>query len=625
MLRAGTQIGSYVVDGVIGQGGMGVVYRASQASLTRVVALKLLNERLSSDDRFRERFRREATFQAAIEHPNIVPIYEASDSQHGLFIAMRLVLGPNLQELIRANDVAPDQTLRILDGVAGALDTAHAQGVIHRDVKPANILVVSDHAYLADFGLTKAVGEESITSSGPLLGTLDYVAPEQIRGEEIDARADVYALGAVLFECLTGTVPFKRATDVAVLYAHLEQKPPSVRELRRELPRAVDHVIRRAMSKDPSKRQESAGQVMTEAAAALDEARQRGRHPRQPPPPAGETSALPVADEASPLRRWAWRRRAPRLVPLTVPLAVLVGLAVGLWAPASKPALATERVIEASTASMRVPHSWTVRPPGSPIRYLFYRDSASRVPPGVAGASPPGLSDAGALIGRVSALGPDLLPGAIHTDATFSRASTAVRLHNLQALYYSGVRTKDRSRSIELYLVPTTNNVVGVACYGPVGRSDGGALEDCGQIAATLHLIASHAFSLDARPGYTSLLARVLGSLARRVPGRLHTLFIAPTSVAQTAAARQLAAAYRHAAAQLTGLPFGTISPAEGGITILVRDSLLGVANAFDGLAAAAARRDASSYNSAGAEIRTAVNGLGASLAQLTKLGYLVS
>src|SRR5947209_17413356 len=150
MLRAGTQIGAYTVDGMIGRGGMGVVYRGSQASLGRVVALKLLSSELSKDDRFRERFRREATFQAAIEHPNIVPVYETSDSPYGLYIAMRLVPGPNLREVVRAGDLDLRSSLVVLTGVAGALDAAHARGLIHRDVKPANILVVEDHAYLAD-------------------------------------------------------------------------------------------------------------------------------------------------------------------------------------------------------------------------------------------------------------------------------------------------------------------------------------------------------------------------------------------------------------------------------------------------------------------------------------------
>lgn len=626
MMRAGTQIGAYTVDGVIGHGGMGVVYRASQAGLGRLVALKLLSAQLSGDERFRERFRREATFQAAIEHPHIVPVYEADDSEHGLYIAMRLVPGPNLQEVIRTQDLKPARVVRILSGVAGALDTAHARGVIHRDVKPANILVVEDHAYLADFGLTKAVGVESITRSGPLLGTLDYVAPEQIRGDEVDARADIYSLGAVLFESLTGSVPFKRSTDVAVLYAHLEQDPPSVQSVRPGLPPEIDRVIRRAMAKDPADRHESAGQLMAEAAAALRVTPPPGYPGPRPNELPGDTSPLPLGDGQRDASQRGWRTRPPArlLVPAAAALFALAGLAVGLWVPGTTKALGTARVIRANAASIRVPQNWSMLPPGSPIPDLFYRGGASQVPPGVAGAKPPGRSNAGVLIGRVAAFGSNLLPGPIGNYASIDRGPTAVRLHHLEALHYSG-RSNDGTRSIELYLVPTSINVVGVACYGPLGRPNGGILADCGQIAATLHLIASHSFSLGARPGYRSLLTTVLGSLASRLPGLVHALLIAPTSSAQSAAALEVSRAYRHAATQMTAPPYGAISPAEGGINVGIKHALLGLSVAFDGLATAASRRDAAAFNGASNTVRAGVTALGDSVDELAKLGYVFS
>ncbi|TMK86413.1 MAG: serine/threonine protein kinase, partial [Actinobacteria bacterium] len=195
------------------------------------------------------------------------------------------------------------------------------------------ILVVRDHAYLADFGLTKAVGVESITRSGPLLGTLDYVAPEQIRGEEVDSRADVYSLGAVLFECLTGSVPFKRSTDVAVLYAHLEQEPPSVQTLRSELPAAIDEVITRGMAKVPARRQESAGQLIAEAAQALREGPRHTRLRRELEA-AGDTTTLPTAPvTTSPgeSSTSSWRVRAS--LAMAALLAVAVGIAGGSLLP----------------------------------------------------------------------------------------------------------------------------------------------------------------------------------------------------------------------------------------------------------------------------------------------------
>ena len=610
---------------MIGRGGMGVVYRGSQASLGRVVALKLLSSELSKDDRFRERFRREATFQAAIEHPNIVPVYETSDSPYGLYIAMRLVPGPNLREVIQAEQLTPARAVSILRGVASALDTAHARGVIHRDVKPANILVVRDHAYLADFGLTKAVGVESITRSGPLLGTLDYVAPEQIRGEEVDSRADVYSLGAVLFECLTGSVPFKRSTDVAVLYAHLEQEPPSVRTLRSELPAAIDEVITRGMAKVPARRQESAGQLIAEAAQALREGPRHTRLRRELEA-AGDTTTLPTAPvTTSPgeSSTSSWRVRAS--LAMAALLAVAVGIAVGALLPGTRNALASGRTIKANAASIRVPRNWSELPPGSPIRYLFYHDRATDVHRGVAGAAPPGRTSAGVVIGRVAAFGPGLLPGSFPTHADVRETPRAVRLGQLEALYYPDVRSGRGTRSIELYLVPTSNNVVGVACYVPTGSSGGGVLQDCGQIAATLRLLASRPFSLGARPAFSTHLTQVLVPLAERLPALDHALFVAPTSASQAIAARQVAAAYVRAAKQMTAVPFGAISPAEGGINVLIRDSLFGVSRAFDSLAAAAARRDAAAYRHAATGVRTAVSELGASLDQLTKLGYTVS
>src|ERR671916_3417631 len=182
---------------------MGVVYEATQLSLDRTVALKLLAANLGEDDAFRERFRREALLQAGIEHPNIVTVYEAGESDHGLFMAMRVVRGPNLKDLIISRELDAGRTLRILRPIADALDTAHESGLIHRDIKPQNILVGGrDHAYLADFGLTKEAGATGVTKTGQFVGTFDYVAPELISGDIGGPLSDQYALTAVLYECL---------------------------------------------------------------------------------------------------------------------------------------------------------------------------------------------------------------------------------------------------------------------------------------------------------------------------------------------------------------------------------------------------------------------------------------
>ena len=264
---------------------MGVVYEATQLSLDRTVALKLLAANLGEDDAFRERFRREALLQAGIEHPNIVTVYEAGESEHGLFMAMRVVRGPNLKDLVISRELDAGRTLRILRPIADALDTAHESGLIHRDIKPQNILVGGrDHAYLADFGLTKVSGEKGLTKTGQFVGTLDYISPEQIRGQDATAKSDIYALAAVLYECLTGVVPYAKDSEAAVLYAHMSDEPPSVTDARPDLPQELDYVIRRAMAKEPGERPATAHEMIADAERAFDP---QTRAAIQPPGPLG--------------------------------------------------------------------------------------------------------------------------------------------------------------------------------------------------------------------------------------------------------------------------------------------------------------------------------------------------
>jgi hypothetical protein len=287
---------------------MGVVYEATQLSLNRTVALKLLAAELSEDPNFRERFRREGRIQAGIDHGHIVTIYEAGDSREGLFIAMRLIRGPNLKQLIRSGELDPLRTVRILTPVADALDTAHESGLIHRDVKPQNILIGRrDHAYLADFGLTKALGDTGVTRTGQLMGTLDYVAPEQIRGEAAEASSDIYALAAVIFECLAGVPPFQRPSEAATLFAHMSEPPPRLTERRPDLPVAVDGWLSRALAKLPSDRPATAFEMLTGLADVLEgwAPQGNGSGPVVPPPtghtpPSGTASVAQVDEPAAP-------------------------------------------------------------------------------------------------------------------------------------------------------------------------------------------------------------------------------------------------------------------------------------------------------------------------------------
>lgn len=254
----GTSVGIYEVRARIGHGGMGEVYLARDTRLGRPVALKLLPERFAQDERFRDRLLRESRLAASLDHPNVVPVYDAGEADGRLFIAMRYVDGVDLRGLLReAAPLAPERAMNIAAQVAEALDAAHERGLVHRDVKPSNVLLDQqgdrEHAYLADFGLTHSPATAGPTD-GQFMGTVDYVAPEQIRGDVVDGRADQYALGCVLFECLTGSLPFRDRSEVAAIFAHLEEPPPRASERREGLPSAVDAVLARAMAKEPEQR-----------------------------------------------------------------------------------------------------------------------------------------------------------------------------------------------------------------------------------------------------------------------------------------------------------------------------------------------------------------------------------
>jgi serine/threonine protein kinase len=270
--RVGTELAGYRIEGVIGRGGMSVVYLAEHARLERKVALKVLASELAGSERFHDRFLRESKLAASIDHPNIVPIYDADEAEGVLFIAMRYVEGSDLKQTIRdVGPLDPQRVSAIVDQIASALDAAHARGLVHRDVKPANVLLTpDDHVYVSDFGLTKrAVSVSGLTETGQLIGTIDYVAPEQIKGDPVDKRADIYSLGCLLFECLTGHAPYPRDIEVGVLWAHVETPPPILTQERPDLPPEVDDVVALAMAKDPAERTAAAGDVAAGFRSAL--------------------------------------------------------------------------------------------------------------------------------------------------------------------------------------------------------------------------------------------------------------------------------------------------------------------------------------------------------------------
>jgi serine/threonine protein kinase len=257
----GSRIAGYRLEEQIGAGGMAVVFRARDERLDRLVALKMLAPALAADTAFRQRFIRESRAAAKVDDPHIIPVFEASEANGVLFIAMRYVPGGDVRSLMtREGRLSVGRVAAIISPVASALDAAHAAGLVHRDVKPANMLVDArpgrpDHVYLSDFGLSKgAMSSVGLTGTGQFLGTLDYISPEQIEGLAVDGRADQYALACATFELLTGAPPFPRAEATAVIWAHMSKPPPPVTSRRPDLPPAVDQVLARALAKSPADR-----------------------------------------------------------------------------------------------------------------------------------------------------------------------------------------------------------------------------------------------------------------------------------------------------------------------------------------------------------------------------------
>jgi serine/threonine protein kinase len=311
------QVAGYRIEARLGRGGMGEVYRAVQLDLGRRVALKVLSPELAADDGFRRRFLRESRIAASIDHPNVIPIYQAGEDNGLLYIAMRYVEGSDLATLLeREGRLAPARTLAILAQVAGALDAAHDRGLVHRDVKPANILLATaaagatPHCYLCDFGLIKQTDAakefSALTAVDQFVGTVPYVAPEQIEGRQIDGRTDVYSLGCVLFQCLTGSLPFEGSNDVEVVFAHLRGSPPPLSTRAPGLPPSLDAVLARALAKSKDDRHPTCAALIAATAEHLSAVAPRP-HPAVddetrsmviPPPPVAAPPPGPGAPPA---------------------------------------------------------------------------------------------------------------------------------------------------------------------------------------------------------------------------------------------------------------------------------------------------------------------------------------
>jgi tRNA A-37 threonylcarbamoyl transferase component Bud32 len=337
-VRVGSQFGPYLVKRLLGRGGMGQVFEAEHTTMQRVVALKLISERYSQDPAFRKRLQREARIAGRLQEPHVVPVHDAGEIDGRLYVDMRLIKGTDLQTVLKdAGPLTPARAVSIVRQIAGALDAAHAAGVIHRDVKPANILLTGeDFAYLVDFGIASAAAEDQLTELGDVLGTWTYMAPERFAGEadKVTHSVDIYALACVFYELLTGSPPYQ-GDRMTVMGAHLNQPVPQPSSRCPGIPEALGQVIARGMAKNPAKRYVSAGQLARAAAAALGSS-----DIPAPPNDSGDAdvTVLPVLQPGQRGKRAAVRRIAAatprRWVTIGVIAAVLVVacVGVGIWA-----------------------------------------------------------------------------------------------------------------------------------------------------------------------------------------------------------------------------------------------------------------------------------------------------
>lgn len=681
----GTMIGGYEIEAVVGRGGMGLVYRARHPRLGRRVALKVISADLVDEPSFQRRFEHESQAAAAIDHPNIVPIYEAGEDHGRLFIAMRYVEGMDLQKLLRVHGaLAPARALTILDQVARALDAAHRQGLVHRDVKPANILVSEDAgydiAYLTDFGLARNPTTSRVTATGEFVGTVDYVAPEQITGGEVSSRTDVYAIAGVLLCCLTGSPPFVRNLDAAVIFAHVNDPAPMVSARRPELPAALDAVIQRGLAKQPADRYPTCTGLLDATREALRaeltsgqqaEAARRFASREAGPAEQASRAAGPAAEPraASPPTRTPADPSAGRPAPSAQrqdPRDVAAS-------PPSTPVPSIEPVIAAKSSRLRVPKAAVTQRAVAPIRWPRWRGillaaaggmaalgggflagngggstaerSASAgsmeisfgrdwrsvgdgraVIPGLTLQSAVGLQNSklrgvSAGVGRVQAPGSGAspLPRSLVGRLGSPTKAHPVHVGALDSLMYQA-RTDRPQTSLELFFFATSGGWYAIACSAPPPQAQALATA-CDALAAGARFHGPTPQPVTPVPAYAASLSRALsplGGVRQAASAGLRSRSLADRSrAARAVAASDLAAASRLAAI----LPDLRDAANHNSLVAALRRD----ASAFGTLALAAQRRDKRGYARAVAAVHTADDDLRRAVASLASNGYSVA
>lgn len=628
MLVPGDEIDGYKIDEKLGEGGMGVVYRATQLALERPVALKVLSARLGQSDEILKRFRREALMQGQMTHPHIVPVHDFGEVDGDLYLVMRLIDGVSLKSLVVTEAPSPGRSLSILRQVSHALDAAHLQGLVHRDVKPENILIEKDDtAYLADFGLTRLAAETGLTASGMFVGTLHYAAPEQINGSRPSPAMDVYSLTAVLYECLTGSVPFPKEPQVAVMFAHMSDPPPRVTDLRPELPEEIDAVVSSGMAKDPADRPATADDLILAAGQALADVMSASQGPK----PRATTSAgsssragahvdpsvggrVMPADNSGGFggraRRFAsagWIR-----VLAGVLVVALAGVAGVMAASATTSRATTVRTASSTEVAFRYSDpefapSPSVRVPGLPlIAPIAVRSRSS------------GLT----LVGGLSAVSdPTLLPEPMRVTLARPLApGSRVEIRNMQALRYEGLAIPSAGIRLTAVAVPTSSGAAVVLCI----RSTALTAEDeqrCETIASTLVLHRAKPLRLAPTIAYAQGITAALKRLRSARSSLFLRLSRAHRPAAQAAALEAFAGPCEASVEGLKRLPAG---PQEEVIQHRITSSAEAMCSSYKDVASAARAGARARYDAAREKATDAEHQLERAVKSLRSLGYKV-
>jgi serine/threonine protein kinase len=646
LLEAGAVVGGFEVEELIGAGGMATVYRARQIKLGRPVALKVLARGFGDDDVFRERFRREGEHAASLEHPNIVPVYDADEDDGMLYLAMRLVDGESLADLLGRKGITADRTIEILRPIAGAIDYAHAAGLIHRDVKPSNILITAQgHPYLTDFGVAKSSAGAGLTVTGNFVGSFHYASPEQFRGEGLSGASDVYALTAVLYHCLSGDVPYPVESEAGVMHAHLNYPPPTLPRLDGSQG-GLDAVLARGMAKEAGARYERAADLIDDAARCVAQMTAERRQ-AVPAFPMGGRAEIDVSDPspraltgteivdrvvldsatAADRRREPApeepaekkRRRLPRpSLPdvrasrrALLPVAIVAGIAVvtilvvlltggggaGSYAPVTK--VDRRGPVEVSYAA-----PLTSSPAGKAGRLA-----------GVAFRSPVLLRGPHQALAAGMLAGAAAVPGGVppaFAAAVAKPSRRPIRLGSVDGVLYEG-RGRKGGAALALYVVPTVGGDIGVLCSTTAGASAGA----CSKAARSLRAHGVRTVPPGADPALARRLAAVLGAVRAARAGSTDLLVSSPSARAQ--GARRIAAADAGAANKLAA---ASVEPRDRDAVAAVVMALRREARALGRLGAAAEARAYGAYASAAEENRAAGRRLFAATNALRAIGF---